>query len=185
MSEATLNVSLEVVPTSALSAATRESIIALCNRAWENDPAHNFDTLFDLVTRSMHVLAMQEDRLVGHACWAIRWLQPEGLPPLRTAYVDAVATEPDRQGRGIGSLVMRRFAQEAADNQLNALSSERAVGFYERLGWQRWLGPTAVRTAHGLRATPDDNVLVLRTPGTPAIYLSWRLIADERGGNAW
>jgi aminoglycoside 2'-N-acetyltransferase I len=179
------NLSVVVVPTAALDAATRAAIIALCNRAFAHDPAHDFTTLFDFVTGSMHVLAYEGDVLVAHACWADRWIQPEGLPPLRTAYVDAVATQPARQGRGIGAAVMERLAREAAGYQLQALSTDSAAGFYERLGWERWQGPTAGRTPEGLRPTPDVVVLIRRTATTPTLDLTARLIADDRGGQPW
>jgi aminoglycoside 2'-N-acetyltransferase I len=174
-----------VLPTAALTPATRAEIVALCNRAFAQYPSNDFTTLFDFVTASMHALARENDVLVAHACWASRWLQPEGLPPLHTAYVDAVATEPALQRRGIGSSVMHRFAQEATEYQLQALSSERAIAFYERLGWERWRGPTAVRTPQGLQPTPHDIVLIRRTSSTPALDLSRCLIADERGGSPW
>src|SRR5712692_2628203 len=112
------DLSVVVLPTAALTSSPRAEIVALCSRAFAQDPSHDFTTLFDFVTVSMHVLARENDVLVAHACWAGRWLQPEGLPPLHTAYVDAVATEPARQGRGIGSSVMHRFAQEAAEYKL-------------------------------------------------------------------
>jgi aminoglycoside 2'-N-acetyltransferase I len=179
------DLTMTVLPTAALTTATREEIVALCTRAWAHDPDHDFSTLFDYVTDSLHVLARRHDVIVAHACWAIRRLQPEGLPPLRTAYVDAVATEPALLGGGIGTIVMQRFAREAAGFQLNALSSEQAVGFYERLGWERWLGPTAGHTPRGLQPTPDDTVLIRRTPTTPALDLTTRLIADDRGGHPW
>jgi aminoglycoside 2'-N-acetyltransferase I len=173
--------SLAVVPTAALTAADRAEIVALCNRAFAHD---RFTTLFDYVTASMHVLATVEGALVGHACWALRWLEPEGLPPLRTAYVDAVATEPAFQGRGIGSAVMQRLAREAAGCKLQALSTDAAAGFYERLGWERWRGPTAGRTPRGLQPT-DDLILIRRTATTPPLDLSSRLTADDRGGTPW
>ena len=169
----------------ALDASTRGAIIGLCNRAWGNDPEHDFAPLFELVTDSMHVIAYENDVLVSHACSAERWLEAEGLPPLRTAYVDAVATEPALQGRGFGAAVMRRFALEAAGYELNALASDRAVGFYEKLGWELWRGPTAVRRAQGVEPTPGENVLILRTASTPALDLTARLIADERAESAW
>ena len=87
--------------------------------------------------------------------------------PLRTAYVDAVATDSAFQGRGIGSAVMRRLADEAErECELNALSSTQAAGFYERLGWERWRGPTAARTPQGWAFTPEDTVLILQTAST-------------------
>ena len=176
------DLSLVVLPTAALTAATRAEIVALGARAFAHNPTVDFTSLFTFVTASLHVLACDGDSLVGHACWTGRWLQPEGLPPLHTAYVDAVATEPAHQGRGIGAAVMHRFAREATGYQLQALSSTQEAGFYERLGWERWRGPLAVRTAQGLQPTPDDTVLIRRTVTTPALDLTTRLIADDRGG---
>jgi aminoglycoside 2'-N-acetyltransferase I len=80
---------------------------------------------------------------------------------------------------------MQRFAEEAAGSELQALSSEEAIGFYERLGWERWRGPTAVRTPRGIRPTPNDTVLIRRTSTTPALDLTARLIADDRDGQPW
>lgn len=173
--------SLVVLPTEALSDATRAAIVALCIRAFAHD---RHTALFDYVTHSLHVLASLDGALVGHACWAMRWLEPAGLQPLRTAYVDAVATEPDYQRRGIGSAVMQRLAQEAAACQLQALSTDNAAGFYERLGWERWQGPTAGRSPRGLHPT-DDLVLIRRTTTTPALDSTALLIADDRGGSPW
>jgi hypothetical protein len=80
---------------------------------------------------------------------------------------------------------MQRFAREAADYELNALSSERAPAFYERLNWERWRGPTGVRTAQGTQPTPDDIVLILRTQTTPVLNLDAGLLADNRPGQPW
>jgi aminoglycoside 2'-N-acetyltransferase I len=179
---------IEVISTRALTAAMRAAISALCNRAFAHvDGVHDFATLFAFVTDSRHVLASEGDTLVGHACWEVRRIQPKGLSPLRTAYVDAVATEPARQGRGIGSAVMRRFAAEAADCQLHALATDSAPGFYERLGWERWRGPLAARTPRGLEPTPVDGdiVLIHGTPTTPALDLTARLIAHDRPHHPW
>jgi hypothetical protein len=68
---------LTVAPTSALDAADKAAIVAVCTRAFAED----FSSLFDLVEDARHVLAHLDGRLVGHACWATRWLQPAGCPP--------------------------------------------------------------------------------------------------------
>src|SRR4051812_2001208 len=103
MSErAVATLALSVAPTRALSPAMKTTIVSLCSRAFGRD----FGNLFDFVTASMHVLAHQDHVLFGHACWTMRWLEPEGFGPLETAYVDAVATEPEFQGCGIGSAVI-------------------------------------------------------------------------------
>src|SRR2546426_4735939 len=179
------DLTLAVIATAKLDRATREAIVALCNSAFAHRLDHDFTNLFGLVTDSMHILGFENNSLVAHACWAERRLQAEGLPPLRTAYVDAVAAEPALQRCGIGSMVMERFAREAAAYQLQALSSEEAAGVYERLGWERWRGPTAARTQQRPRATPNDVILVRRTPITPALDLTSLLMADDRGGQPW
>jgi GNAT superfamily N-acetyltransferase len=177
---------MSVMPTAALTPALREGIVGVCSRAYADNPSQDFTNLFvEYVTDSMHVMAFEGEVLVAHACYATRWLEPEGFEPLRTAYVDAVATEPDLQRRGIGRAVMQRLAEEASGYQLNALSSDEAVDFYERLGWERWQGPTAVRKPQGPEPTPNDIVLILRTASTPPLDSTRLLIADYRKGQPW
>jgi GNAT superfamily N-acetyltransferase len=171
---------LLVLPTSALAGSDKEAIMDVCTRAFAED----FGELFELVDNSMHVLATLDGRLVGHACWATRWLQPEGCAPLRTAYVDAVAVEPNYQGRGIGSAVMRRLNAEVQSYELGGLSTDR-VAFYERTGWELWRGPIGIRTPEGTTLTPDDAVMILRTALTPTLDLHALLTAEPRPVNPW
>lgn len=171
---------LSVIPTGELTCSARDAIVALCTRAFDQD----FANLFDFVSDSLHVLAYRDGTLIGHACWAARRLEPAGHAPLRTAYVDAVATDPAFQGRGVGSAVMERLMAEIQPYDLGGLSTPR-VAFYARLGWERWRGPTAMRTDDGLVATPDDTVMILRTPTTPPLDTTTLLIADYRPGQAW
>jgi len=171
---------LAVIPTGALTRSSRDAIVAMCTRAFDQD----FTNLFDFVTDSMHVLAYRDGAPIGHACWATRWLEPAGHAPLRTAYVDAVATDPAFQGRGVGSAVIERLIAEIQLYDLGGLSTPR-VTFYERLGWERWRGPTAMRTDDGLVPTPDDTVMILRTPTTPPLDTTTLLVADYRAGQTW
>lgn len=173
-------VTLLVQASEELSSATRAAIIDLCAVAFDEP----FDRLFDLLLGSCHLLAYADERLVSHACWVTRWLQPAGLPPLRTAYVEAVATHPDWQGRGYGTLVMRRLAKEIAAYDLGGLSPAVAP-FYTRLGWEDWRGPTAIRTADGLLPTPGEEIMILRTPQTPPLDLDALITAEWRDGELW
>ncbi len=169
--------------TSDLSPAQKREIVALCTRAFEQD----FGELFALVERAsepQHVLAMRDGRLVGHAMWSTRWLQPAGQPALRTAYVDAVATEPNLWGQGIGSAVLERLIRETQEYALVGLSTRR-VSFYERQGWERWRGPLAARTEGGLVATPDETVLIRRTPLSPPLDVDSLLTVEWRPGQPW
>ena len=72
----------------------------------------DYEPLYRTFLDATHVLARQQGRLVSHALWVTRWLQCGTLPPLRTAYVEAVATEEAYRGRGFATAVMRRVAAE-------------------------------------------------------------------------
>ena len=163
-----------------LSLTDRSAIIALCEVAFDEP----FEQLFDLLPGSRHLLVYADGRLISHACWVTRWLQPAGLPPLRTAYVEAVATHPERQGHGYGTLVMRRIAQEIAAYDLGGLSPTEAR-FYARLRWEDWRGPTAIRVADGILPTPGEGIMILRTPQTPPLDLDAPISAEWREGELW
>jgi aminoglycoside 2'-N-acetyltransferase I len=136
----------------------------------------------------LHVLALEEDEVVAHAAVVGRTLVARSRP-LRTGYVEGVATRPDRRRHGHATLVMREAAQVVEQRyQLGALSDGTAIpGFYERLGWEHWQGPTFVAAALGPRRTADDDdsVMVLRTPATGDLDLTGPLICDWRPGDVW
>ena len=134
----------------------------------------------------VHVVVDLDGEIVAHAAVVERELQVAGLP-LRTGYVEAVATTPRRQGEGHGTLAMR---------EVNAIIRERfelgALGtgshhFYERLGWITWVGPTFVRTRDGLVRTPDEDgyILVLETPTSAQLDISAPLSCEWRPGDVW
>ncbi|HEY8599758.1 MAG TPA: GNAT family N-acetyltransferase [Thermomicrobiales bacterium] len=173
-------VTLLIQTSEELSAVARAAIIDLCAVAF-GEP---FDQLFALLPGSRHLLAYADEYLVSHACWVTRWLQPSGSPPLRTAYVEAVATHPDWQRRGLGTLVMRRLAEEIDAYDLGGLSPA-VMPFYTRLEWEEWRGPTAIRTADGLLQTPDEEIMILRTPQTPPLELDAPITAEWREGDLW
>src|SRR5215207_6052594 len=92
------NMIVTVSPTEALTAEQRSAVVEVCVSAHNND---NFKNLFAYIpSGGRHFLAYREHELVSHAVVTTRWLQPEGHSVLKTAYVDAVATQPVYQGRG-------------------------------------------------------------------------------------
>ena len=134
----------------------------------------------------LHVVLDLAGEIVAHASVVERELRVAGQP-LRTGYVEAVATAPAYQRRGYGTQVMRAIAEEIrAEYELGALGTGE-IAFYERLGWRVWQGPTSVRTADGQRRTLDEDggIMVLLTPTTPAIELDAPISCEWRPGDVW
>lgn len=134
----------------------------------------------------MHLLVWDGGELVAHACWVTRWLQPEGLPLLRTAYVMTVAVAPERQRQGWGRLAMRHLCEHAATAgyELCALSTV-IPEYYARFGWEQWRGSTAIRADEGLLLTPDKRPMILPTAKTPPLDLGALLTSEWRGEVLW
>ena len=136
----------------------------------------------------VHFVLDLDGRIVSHASVVERELHAGGRP-LRTGYVEAVATAPEHQGTGLGSLVMQEVTGYIDHHfELGALGTGRQ-GFYHRLGWQTWQGPSFVRTdaAGGDRPTPEDDgsILVLPTKASPILDTGSAISCDWRSGDSW
>lgn len=167
-----------------LDVPTRETIIELCIAAHQEQ---DFKNLFSYVpSGGLHFLAFQDEQLMGHAMVTTRWLQPEGLPLLKTAYIDAVATLPSHQGQGHGSALMRTLARRIDREYAIACLETDIPQFYERLGWEVWRGPLGGRSEQGLVPTPDqEGIMILRLSQTPALDLSASLTIECQEGRIW
>jgi aminoglycoside 2'-N-acetyltransferase I len=107
---------------------------------------------------------------------------------LLTGYVEAVATRERDRGMGFASRLMRVATDLIVDHyELGALGTE-LFDFYARFGWERWRGPTSVRTDAGEIATPQEDgfVMVHRTPTTPdGLHFGAPISCGWRPGDAW
>ena len=124
--------------------------------------------------------------VVAHASVVPRELHVDGRP-VDTGYVEGVGTAPARQGEGLGTLAMREIDDLIRRHHgLGALATS-AHGFYERLGWERWRGPTSVRREGELVRTPDedDGIMVLRFGPSAAADLGAPLSCEARRGDDW
>jgi aminoglycoside 2'-N-acetyltransferase I len=178
------HVSVLTSKTEDLTSPVREAIIALCVAAFDEP---DFLNLFTYVSSGgMHFLAYRGAELVSHAMVTTRWLQPAGLPILKTGWVDAMGTAPQFQGRGCGSAVMRCLADFVAGAyEIGGLQTER-IGFYARLGWEDWRGPLAGRSQEGLVPTPTQTgVMILRLPRTPVLDLDTQLTIECQTERIW
>ncbi len=132
-----------------------------------------------------HVLGYYNDLLVCHALWVTRYLQAGTNPMMRTAYVEAVATEAEYRSRGFASAVMKHLIGEVQEYDLAALSPF-SVEYYQRLGWDLWQGPLFIRTKDNLQPSLDEEeVMIFRLPKTPLLDLTVSLSAEWRKGELW
>ena len=170
--------------TEELSADLRNAIVDVCVMAHQEE---DFRNLFSYVpSGGRHFLAFQGEQLLSHAMVTTRWLQPEGHPLLKTAYIDAVATLPGYQGRGYGSTLMYYLA-EGIDGEfvIGCLETDR-VEFYERLGWELWRGPLAGRSEQGLIPTPEQKgIMILRLSQTPDLDPGSTLTIECQAERIW
>ena len=157
-------------------------------------PAGNFSPEdVDHALGGVHWIAEAGDRIVGHASVVPRTLVAGADSPatgpisLATGYVEAVATHPSWQRSGIATrLMVEAGAHIRATFDMGALSTN-VHAMYGRLGWERWRGPTFVRTPDGpvRTADEDDGVMILRTPRTPPLRGDEPLSCEWRSGDVW
>jgi aminoglycoside 2'-N-acetyltransferase I len=134
----------------------------------------------------LHVVVSQDEQPVAHAAVVSRTMIAGGLP-FSCGYVEAVATRPRYRKEGhatsamsaVGTIISRDF-------ELGALSTG-SHGFYERLGWERWRGPTYVQSPDGRIRTPDDDdsVMIMRTSRSLFLDSSKPLVCEWRTGDVW
>jgi aminoglycoside 2'-N-acetyltransferase I len=163
------------------------AIRALLERAFGSDEEERFTAAdWDHSVGGVHFVLDVAAEIVAHASVVERELHV-GRRPLRTGYVEAVATAPDRQGAGYGSIVVAEVTAWIKDRfELGALGTGRQ-GFYQRLGWLTWIGPSSVRMGDDEQATPEDDgfILVLPTPSSPPLDVTAPISCDWRPGDVW
>jgi aminoglycoside 2'-N-acetyltransferase I len=176
-----LTVEVKVIRSENLSAEVAGSIRSLMDAAFDDFADEDWDHALG----GWHVIATDGD-VVAHASVVERWLCVGG-ELVRVGYVEAVATSPLRQRRGWGTAVMRKIdIIIAAEFDMGALSTS-AHDFYERLGWERWRGPSFVRNGGAVirSADEDDGIMILRCASTAGVDLSLPASCEARSGDDW
>lgn len=178
---------LRRLPTDELSRSEVDAIRALMMVAFGDDEEDRFsEEDWQHAIGGMHFVLDIDGVLVTHASVVEREIHVAGRP-FRSGYVEAVATAPERDGAGFGSIVMAAVTAFIRDNyELGMLGTGRHH-FYERLGWVVWPGQAFVRTAAGAERTPDEegDLLFLRTPTTPPLDDLAPVSCDWRPGDVW
>lgn len=155
--------------------------------AFGSDEEERFtDDDWEHAVGGLHFVLDLSGVIVTHASVVERELHVDGRP-VRTGYVEAVATAPDHQGAGFGTRVMTDVTAHVRERfDLGALGTGRHM-LYERLGWTTWTGPSFVRTPDGPRRTPDADgyIMVLTTSRSRALDIAWPISCDWRRGDVW
>lgn len=87
--------------------------------------------LFPFDRDSLHLVALDGDRVVGCVLF-----HPDGH---RTGRLFQMAIEPERQGTGLGTRLVRALEEEVARrgfHEVTLHARDTAVGFYARLGYE-------------------------------------------------
>lgn len=175
--------SIEII-TGQLTPTQREFLHGLAVAAYGKDfTAHDLAHALD----GVHIVVREGERWLAHAAVVPRTLHV-GERPVRVGYVEAVASQPDRQGEGLASRVMQAAAELICKRyDIGALSTGEHE-FYERLGWEAWRGSSYIIGRDGRRrrsADEDDGIMVLRCAASCDIDLAADIACHDRPGDAW
>jgi len=181
MKEKTDKLDIRVKHYLSLSEVEYSEILALCTQAFRRD----YSPVMKSFQNTTHILGRYRNKLVSHVLWITRWLQIGASPVLRTAYIEALATDLDYRNKGFASEIMRKAVGEIQDFDIAALSTG-SQSFYARLGWQLWRGPLFIRTDKGMTPTPGEHgVMVFSLPRTPSFALNVSLSIEWRKVEPW
>ncbi len=132
-----------------------------------------------------HVAVTDEGVVIAHATVVPRRLTI-GDDVLRCGYVEAVAARPSLERQGHATAAMRVINRIIAVRYELGVLSTGAHGFYERLGWQRWRGPSYVVENDGsLRPTPDEDDGIMVLPVKRKVARSSPIVCEARLGDDW
>lgn len=175
---------LRVLPTAGLSESERIALRRLFDAAYDGEFT---DDDFDHALGGWHAIAGDLAAPVAHAAVVARSLVID-TRELRAGFVEAVATLPAHQRTGLGSRVMAAIGDVIRERfELGALSTGEHA-FYERLGWERWRGPSYVRAADGTMtrsADEDGGIMILRCAPSRDVDVTAPIACDERAGDSW
>jgi aminoglycoside 2'-N-acetyltransferase I len=176
-------VDIEVVESALIPPRDRSALRALWDRAFcsdftDDDAEHAYG--------GIHVLVRDADTIIGHASAVPRSIRVGDRPWCTVGYVEAVATDPDRQRQGVGRLAMERLQLEIASRWGVAfLSTGQATGFYERLGWARWQGLSYTARDDEVVADGEHGGLMVYGHESAGVDRTLAVTCRDRPGDGW
>lgn len=173
---------MRIVPTKALAQQALVALKAMLEDAYGEPLVEDWDHALG----GTHFLIEEDGGPVSHASVVERALETGGRV-WRTGYVEAVATRPDRQHRGLGTRVMEEASEYIRrEYELGGLGTGE-FGFYAPFGWEIWRGPTSVRIDDRVERTPgeDGYIMILRTAASADLDLTAPITCEWRTGDVW
>jgi aminoglycoside 2'-N-acetyltransferase I len=133
----------------------------------------------------VHYLLRYGDQLVAHGALVPRDLR-QGGKVLHGVYGESMATLKDWRRRGFGSVIVAMATAEIRRNYDIGVFAASKYEFYQRLGWQKWRGPTFVETEHGIEAKgPERGAVMFRLPDNSDVDPDADLTTLSRSGDDW
>ena len=141
---------------------------------------------WDNARGGFHVVLREGDTLISHAAVVPRTMVAGGRP-LSVGYVEAVATRPKWQKHGYGTEVMQAVRTLIGSDFEMGVLATGDPGFYARLDWEPWRGPTYAQSLTGRVRTSesDGSVMILRTYRTYDLPTHTPLVCEWRPGKVW
>lgn len=167
-----------------VDASLRRGLDRLWAQAFDDFTSDDADHAYG----GVHVLMRAPgEAVVAHASAVPRTITFGGQP-LTAGYVEGVAVVPRRQGLGLGAEMMARLGDLVRERWDVGVLGTGELGFYEKLGWERWRGPSYVLGADGARrrsADEDGSLMVLRFGASTGLDLGRPIMCEDRPGDAW
>ena len=179
-------VTVRSVTTKATSQLTSEESIgirALLDGAFDG---RFTDSLWSQALGGSHFFIVEDGAPISHAAVVARKLVI-GERAFNTGYVEAVGTGEGFRRQGLARTVMKSAEYHIEQSfEIGALHSVLPT-FYEHLGWEKWRGPTYVRSDTGCERTPDDDgcIHVRRLPASSGLDLDDAISCAWRPGYVW
>ncbi|BBC38366.1 hypothetical protein SGFS_096600 [Streptomyces graminofaciens] len=143
------------------------------------------DTAWQHCLGGIHYLLRYRGELAAHGSLVPRWFK-QGNVALRGMYGESMATVPHLRHRGLGSIVVAMATAEIRLHHEIGVFAASKYEFYERQGWQKWRGPTFVRTdEETLPAAPARGAVMFRLPVDSSVNPDADLTTDWRDGDIW
>ena len=134
-----------------------------------------------------HAMVLDGEQVLAHASIVARTINV-GSRDLRVGYVEGVGVTPALHGQGLGSAVMIAVNDVIRERFELGMLSTGEWQFYERLGWERWFGPTWTVHGDGRRERTedeDDGIMAYRTEHSKDLDATAPITCEHRAGDCW